>query len=60
MKLKELLSKEKSRLSPYGGKQSRHPVLAIFLSVFVAFVLWFYVQDAESPDYKKTFTGVPV
>ncbi|MBP5289253.1 MAG: hypothetical protein J6Z79_05200 [Clostridia bacterium] len=60
MKLKELLSKAKSWWSDYSGKQSRHPILAILLSIFVAFLLWFYVQDAESPDYKKPFSGVSV
>ena len=33
--------------------------LAIF-SVLVALLLWFYVQGAETPDYKKTFSDVPV
>lgn len=33
--------------------------VAIF-SVVVALTLWFYVQDAEAPDYKKTFTSVSV
>ena len=60
MKLKEMLSKWKSSRAASGGHKSRHPVLAILLSVFVAVLLWFYVQDAESPDYKKTFTGVSV
>ena len=32
----------------------------ILFSVFVAVVLWFYVQEAEAPDYKKTFTDVSV
>ncbi len=34
--------------------------LAVLFSVFVALILWFYVQDAEAPDYKKTFTSVNV
>lgn len=60
MKPKELLNKGKTWWSNYSGKRSRHPILAILLSVFVAIILWVYVQDAESPDYKKTFTGVTV
>ena len=60
MKPKELLNKWKAWWSSYSGKRSSHPILAILLSVSVAVVLWFYVQDAESPDYKKTFTGVSV
>lgn len=41
-------------------KPSKHSFLAILFSVSVALVLWFYVQDAEAPDYKKIFTSVPV
>ena len=33
---------------------------AVLFSVLVALLLWFYVQDAEAPDYKKTFSDVPV
>ncbi len=40
-----------------GGSYS---FLAILFSVFLALMLWFYVQEAESPDYKKTFTSVSV
>jgi YbbR domain-containing protein len=38
--------------------RSRYSFLVGLFSVFVALILWFYVQDAESPDYKKTFTSV--
>ena len=34
--------------------------IAILFSVLVALTLWFYVQEAETPDYKKTFTDVAV
>lgn len=33
---------------------------AILFSVFAALLLWFYVQEAEAPDYKKTFSSVSV
>jgi len=32
----------------------------LLFSVFAALILWFYVQEAESPDYKKTFSSVSV
>ena len=38
----------------------RFSFIAILFSVLVALVLWFYVQEAEAPDYKKTFTDVAV
>lgn len=38
----------------------RDSFLVVLFSVFVAILLWFYVQDAEAPDYKKTFTDVPL
>ena len=38
----------------------RFSFFAILFSVFVALILWFYVQEAEAPDYKKTFTDVAV
>lgn len=38
----------------------RFSFFVILFSVFVALVLWFYVQEAEAPDYKKTFTDVTV
>ena len=41
-------------------KNRSHSFLAILFSIFVALILWLYVQDAESPDYKKTFTSVEV
>lgn len=39
---------------------NRYSLLAVLFSVLVAMTLWFYVQDAEAPDYKKTFTSVSV
>lgn len=42
-------------------KTAKHfSFFVILFSVFVAVILWFYVQDAEAPDYKKTFTDVSV
>ncbi|MBR7165140.1 MAG: hypothetical protein IKD18_02565 [Clostridia bacterium] len=41
-------------------KKAKPSLFAILFSVLVALVLWFYVQDAETPDYKKTFTSVSV
>lgn len=41
-------------------KRSPYSLLVAIFSVFVALVLWFYVQDAEAPDYKKTFSSVAV
>ncbi|MBQ3075209.1 MAG: hypothetical protein IJC26_03990, partial [Clostridia bacterium] len=38
----------------------RFSFIVILFSVFVALILWFYVQEAEAPDYKKTFTDVSV
>ncbi len=38
----------------------RTSILAILFSVFSALLLWFYVQEAEAPDYKKTFSSVSV
>ncbi len=38
----------------------RFSFIAILFSLLVALVLWFYVQEAEAPDYKKTFTDVSV
>ncbi len=40
--------------------KNKYSFLVILFSVFVALVLWFYVQEAEAPDYKKTFTDVTV
>ncbi len=60
MKLKQMLIKVKDWWVSYSGKRGMHPVLAILLSVLVAFVLWFYVQDAESPNYEKPIYNVPV
>jgi len=53
---KPALSKEEK---PKNDKH-RFSFLVILFSVFVAVILWFYVQDAEAPDYKKTFTNIPV
>jgi len=36
----------------------RYSVLTILISFLAALLLWFFVQDAEAPDYKRTFTGV--
>ena len=54
--------KIKSTTEAVGEKKSggSYSFLAILFSVFVALMLWFYVQEAESPDYKKTFTSVSV
>ncbi len=38
----------------------KYSLLMALFSVFVALTLWFYVQDAEAPDYKKTFSSVSV
>ncbi len=43
--------KEESRRKKY---------LSIFLSVFIAIGLWFYVMNSENPTVSKTFTGVTV
>lgn len=40
--------------------KNKYSFFMILFSVFVALVLWFYVQEAEAPDYKKTFTDVTV
>ncbi len=48
------ISKEETK------KEKNYSFLAILFSVFVALVLWFYVQEAEAPDYKKTFNSVSV
>ena len=50
----------KERTAEGEKKRSPYSVLVAFFSVFVALVLWFYVQDAEAPDYKKTFSSVAV
>ena len=60
MKAKELLNKLKEWWSVSSGKRGRHPILAILFSVLVAIVLWFYVQDAESPNYTRTIRNVSV
>ncbi len=38
----------------------RFSFIAILFSLLVALILWFYVQEAETPDYKKTFNDVSV
>ncbi len=38
----------------------RFSFFVILFSLLVALILWFYVQEAEAPDYKKTFTDVAV
>lgn len=42
------------------NKGKTHSFFAILFSVFVAFLLWLYVQEAEAPNYRKTFTAVDV
>ena len=56
------LWKPKKRAGQVGGKakDGRFSLPVILLSVLLALALWFHVQDAEAPDYKKTFVGVPV
>ena len=54
------LKQKKENKDNKDKKPKKHSFLAILFSVFVALVLWFYVQDAEAPDYKKTFTEIPV
>ena len=53
-KIKKTVSSEKRTV---GNGYSL--ALAIF-SVFSAMILWFFVQEAEAPDYKKTFSSIPV
>lgn len=43
-----------------GEKRDRYSLLIGLFSVLVALLAWFYVQEAEAPDYKKTFTSVNV
>ncbi|MBR2616129.1 MAG: hypothetical protein IKC69_05570, partial [Clostridia bacterium] len=57
---KLLTTPPKKNADPGDKKTDRHSFLAIRFSIFVALVLWFYVQDAEAPDYTKTFTSIPV
>lgn len=52
-KIKWFAKKEKEN-----EKNKGQSFFVVLFSVFVALILWFYVQDAEAPDYKKTFTGV--
>ncbi len=54
-KIKWFSKKEKNGVDHKGQS-----FFVVLFSVFVALILWFYVQDAEAPDYKKTFTGVQV
>lgn len=56
MQFRKKTAKENNRENQKG----KTSVWVILFSVFVALVLWFYVQDAEAPDYKKTFTSVAV
>ena len=54
-----LRSKAEAKKENKGGQvQKRESFFVILFSVFVAILLWFYVQDAEAPDYKKTFSDV--
>ena len=49
--------------NPEGKKEKevkKYSLLVALFSVLVALTLWFYVQDAEAPDYKKTFSSVSV
>ena len=50
-------TKNEGKVKP---ENKHYSFFAILLSVLTALVLWFYVQDAESPDYKKTFPSIPV
>lgn len=52
-KIKWFAKKEKEN-----EKNKGQSFFVVLFSVLVALTLWFYVQDAEAPDYKKTFTGV--
>ncbi len=56
---KILLSTDSKKKENAGGK-NQYSFFVVLFSVFVALVLWFYVQEAEAPDYKKTFTDVTV
>ncbi|MBR2634814.1 MAG: hypothetical protein IKD31_04475 [Clostridia bacterium] len=54
-------TKEKKSKSEKTNRNRRgYSFLGALFSLFAALVLWFYVQDAESPDYRKTFHSVPV
>lgn len=53
----------KTANDPQGKKEKevkKYSLLVALFSVLVAMTLWFYVQDAETPDYKKTFSSVSV
>ena len=38
-------------------KTEKHPFLVVLFSVFVALLVWFYVQDAEAPYSRKSQAG---
>ena len=51
---------KKTKNDPEKVAGKKYSFLALLFSVFAALVLWFYVQEAEAPDYKKTFSSVSV
>jgi len=57
--MKIALGKSKAENEEH-GKKNGFSLLVFVFSVLFAFVFWFYVQDMEAPDYKKTFTSVKV
>ena len=56
----KFLSFFKKKTENYDKTKNQYSFFMILFSVFVALVLWFYVQETEAPDYKKTFSDVPV
>lgn len=54
------LLKKKENNTEAKKEVKRYSFLFAIFSVVVALTLWFYVQDAEAPDYKRTFTSVAV
>lgn len=52
--------KKNSAQAVSSPKTRRHSFFAILFSVFVALILWFYVQGAGTSDYRKTFSAVNV
>ena len=58
---REILKMDMNPETPTTEKTgSRFSFIAILFSLLVALILWFYVQEAETPDYKKTFNDVSV
>ena len=58
--MKGILLKKTKAEGKAEDRRNSYSFLVLLFSVFVALLLWFYVQEAEAPDYKKTFTGVDV